>query len=135
MSQIELGTSKGQLVALAFGQANVSASQSDVQLVGNQGDGYTMPWAGEIVGISYGLSAAASAGQLTVGPTIDGTEQTDPKLTITTGASGYDLAARGTARFAAGARIGAEITTNSGWNGTTAELDVAVWVIQNIEGI
>jgi len=135
MSQIELGTSKGQLVALAFGQANVSASQSDVQLVGNQGDGYTMPWAGEIVGISYGLSGAASAGQLTVGPTIDGTEQTDPKLTITTGTSGYDLATRGTARFAAGARIGAEITTNSGWNGTTAELDVAVWVIQTIEGI
>ncbi len=64
--QIELGMSKGQLVALQFGQVNVAASQSDVQLTGagvsGAADGYVVPFNGQILAVTYALSAAATAG-------------------------------------------------------------------------
>lgn len=141
--QITRELAKGQVVALTFMQDNVAASQTDVQLfvaevaaaAGNAVDGITMPWAGEIIGISYNLSAAATAGTLAIGPTIDGTEATDPVLAVTTGTSGSDTAKRGTTRFAAGAKIGAEITTNGSWDGTTADLVATVWVAVELSGI
>lgn len=134
---------KGQLVPLLFLQDNVAASQTDVQLpivevaaaAGNACDGYSMPFPGCIVGISYQLSAAATAGTLTIGPTVGGTEKTDPTLSITTGTSGYDRAPRELSRFAAGDLIGAEITTNGAWDGTTADLAVVVWVLLYLDGI
>jgi hypothetical protein len=102
---------------------------------GNACDGYTMPFPGEIVAISYQLSAAGSAGTLSIGPTINGTEKADPTLAVTTGVAGYDRASRGTSRFAAGDVIGAEITTDGSWNGTTSDLAVVVWAILQMEGI
>lgn len=142
---IERITSRGQLVALTFGQADLAASQTDVQLsttaVDNaaddqlQADGYAMPFDGEIVAITAYLTAAGSAGSLTVGPTVGGTEKTDPTLAITTATVARDSAPRGTAPFVAGDVIGAEITTSGTWNGTTADLQVVVWVILYIEGI
>lgn len=143
--QIERITARGQMVALQFHQADVAASQTDVQLsvaaVDNAADdqlavdGYVMPFAGEIVAVSARLSAAGSAGSLTVGATVGGTEKTDPTLSITTAQSAYDTALRGTAPFAAGDLIGAEITTDGSWNGTTADLTVTVWVLLTLEGI
>ncbi len=143
MPQIERIISRGQLLELTFMQDAVAASQSDVQLLvaevtsaaNNAVDGYVMPWAGEIVAISARLSAAATAGSLTVGPTIGGTEKTDPTLSITTAQSAYDTAPRGTTQFAAGDLIGAEITTAAGWDATTADLAVSVFVIVYIDGI
>ena len=44
----------------------------------------------------------ASAGSLTIGPTIGGTECADPTLTVTTGVTGSDTCNRGTNLFAAG---------------------------------
>lgn len=131
------------IIALQFMQDNVAASQTDVQLniaevasaATNAVDGVTMPWAGIIVGISYNLSAAGTAGTLSIGPTVNGTEQADPTLAVTTAASGYDLAVRGAATFAAGDRIGAEITTNGSWDGTTSDLGVTVWVMPEVTGI
>lgn len=144
-TQIERTISKGQLVGLVFGQADVAASQTDVQLsvaaVDNASDdqlavdGYVMPFEGEIVGISARLSAAATAGTLTIGPTVNGTEKTDPTLSITTEQSARDTATRGTAAFAAGDLIGAEITTGGTWDGTSADLSVVVWVLLHLEGI
>jgi hypothetical protein len=136
--QIELGMSKGQLVALNFGQANVAASQSNVQLAvadASAGEGYTMPFDGQILAVSYALSAAATAGSLTIGPTINGTEETNPTLSVTTGTGGYDWANRGTATFVAGDKIGAEITTSAAWDATTADLAVVVWVVVDVEGV
>lgn len=141
--QIEKITSKGQLVPILFMQDNVAASQSNVQLTvsevasaaGNAVDGVTMPFAGEIIAISADLSAAGSAGSLTVGATVAGTEGSDPTLSITTETSKSDTCPRGTAQFAAGAVIGAEITTDGSWNGTTADLVVTVWVLLNLDGI
>lgn len=141
--QIERNVSKGQLLALTFMQDAVAASQSNVQLpiaevaagAANAVDGYVMPWAGEIVGISAYLSAAATAGTLTVGPTINGTEAADPTLSITTATSASDVCPRSTAQFAAGAVIGAEITSGGTWDGTTADLGVTVYVLVYLDGI
>jgi hypothetical protein len=132
-----------KLVAVTFMQEAVAASQSNVQLTvaqvdsaaNNAVDGITMPWAGCIVGVSYSLSAAASAGTLTIGPTVDGTEETDPTLSVTTGTSGSDTAKRGVATFDAGAQIGAEITTDGSWNATTADLAVTVWCLVEVTGV
>lgn len=134
-----------QLVPLTFYQDNVAASQSNVQLLvaevasaaANAVDGYAMPWAGTIVGISATLSAAATAGTLTVGPTVAGTEAADPTLSITTAVSATDTALRGAtgATFTAGQVIGAEITTDGSWDATTSDLVVQVWVLLDVTGV
>lgn len=134
---------RGQVVALTFMQDNVAASQSNVQLpiaqvasaAENVIDGYCMPWAGTIIGISAVVSTAATAGTLTVGPTVNGTEASDPTLSITTAASASDTAARGTATFTAGQIIGAEITTDGSWDATSSDLGVTVWVLVDVTGV
>jgi hypothetical protein len=135
---------RAQLVPLTFMQDDVAASQSDVQLTIVQEDdaganqsiaGYVMPWSGTIVGISAALSAAATAGTLTVGATVAGTEAADPTLSITTEVAKSDTAARGVATFAAGDLIGCEITTGGTWDGTSSDLGVVVWVLLDVTGI
>lgn len=141
--QIDRVIAKGQLVPLRFMQDAVAASQTDVQLpvaevnagAGNAINGITMPFDGEIVAVTADLSAAATAGTLTVGPTVGGTEKTDPTLSITTQTTRRDTALRGTARFSAGDLIGAEITTDGSWDGTSADLLVVVYVLLYLEGI
>lgn len=134
-------TSKGQLVPLYFAQDAVAASQTDVQLV-TPGEtttplteGYEMPWAGEVVGVSFTLNAAGSAGVFTIGATINGTEDADTALTVGTDAANYKRVPRGSARFSASDSIGAEISTDGSWNGTTSDLVVIVWVLVYMEGI
>lgn len=140
-TQVERVIAKGQLVAYVFGQDAVAASQTNVQLPvaigeGSQAvSGYTMPFEGEIVAIAADLSAAASAGSLTVGATIGGTEAADPTLSITTETSKSDKALRNTAVFSAGDVLGAEITTDGTWDGTSADLSVTVYVLLHLEGV
>ncbi len=141
--QIGNRLNRWQMVPLVFMQDAVAASQTDVQLpvaevnsgAANACDGYCMPFAGEIIGISAHLSAAATAGTLTIGPTVDGTEKADPTLSITTQTDKSDSARRGTTKFAKNAVIGAEITTGATWDATTADLVVVVWVLLRIEGV
>lgn len=142
--QIERITARGQLVPLTFHQNALAASQTNVQLPlvetsattsSTDNDEYVMPFDGEIVAISAEVSAAATAGSLTIGPTVDGTEAADPTLSITTATEAWDTCPRGTAQFAAGDRIGAEITTSGTWDATTADLAVVVWVLLYVEGI
>jgi hypothetical protein len=141
--QMERIIAKGQLVGLTFMQDAVAASQTDVQLpiaevasaAGNAVTGYTMPFPGSVVGISYALSAAGTTGAFTIGPTIDGTEQTGLTVTVGTTTSGRDTAPRDAHRFSAGAQIGAEITTAAGWDGTTADLGVTVWVLLYLDSV
>lgn len=140
---IERITSRGQLVPLVFMQDAVAASQTDVQLpiaevtsaAANAITGYTMPFDGEIVAITYLLTAAGTTGNFTIGPTIGGTEKTALTQTVGTTTSGRGRVARGTVPFSAGNEIGAEITTAAGWDGTTADLGVVVWVLLYIDGI
>lgn len=140
--RIDKTLSAYQLVPLFFKQDGCAASQTNVQLpiveaagpVALGISGYTMPFAGEIVGISYDLETAATAGSLTIGPTIAGTECSDPTLSVTTGTTGSDTCRRGINAFAANAIIGAEITTSATWDGTN-DLSVVVWVVLKVAGI
>lgn len=140
--QINNTLSRWQLVPLVFMQDGFAASQTNVQLpiaeaagpVANAVTEYCMPFAGEIVAISYNLEAVATAGTATIGPTIAGTECTDPTLSCGTTVSNYDRCPRGTNVFAAGALIGAEVTTSGTWDGTN-DLVVTVWVLLRIDAI
>jgi hypothetical protein len=121
---------------LAFGpfmDVDVAASQTDVQLLlcGTGSDSAVMPVAGWVIGISYTLTAAGSAGTLSVGATIDGTEVAATTLAVGTTTEGYVISgtAAASCRFAAGANIGAEITSDGSWNGTTSDLAVFVFVV------
>ena len=139
--QIDNVLSKYQLVPLVFAEDAVAAAQNDVQLkimdtgTAQLNDSYTMPFAGEVIGIGYNLNAAATVGSLTLGPTIDGTECTDPTLTVTTGTGSSDICRRTTNPFAKDAKIGAEMTSSADWNGTASDLVVVVWVLLKVTGI
>lgn len=136
--QVERIISKGQLVPFKFMQDAVAASQTNVQLEHENAQlvlELAMPFAGEVVGVSYDLSAAGSAGSLAIGPTVDGTEDADGTITITTETSGYKRIPRGKIPFAAGQKLGAELTTDGSWNGTTADLVVVLWVLVHLEDI
>lgn len=143
MPQIERIIARGQLVPLVFMQDAVAASQTDVQLpiaevnagAGNGIVGYIMPFDGEIVSVTYGLTAAGTTGAFTIGPTVGGTERTALTQTVGTTTSGRAKVARGTLPFSAGNEIGAEITTGGTWDGTTADLCVVVWVLLYVDGI
>ena len=120
-----------------FIDADVAASQTNAQLVlvGVANDGIVMPAAGWVVGILGTLDAAGSAGTLTVGPTIDGTEQADLTQTITTQTEFREVMSPedGAPRFAAGQQIGVEITSDGSWNGTTS--DLAAFVLVQLEDV
>jgi hypothetical protein len=142
--QVERIIAKGQIFPLVFMQDDVAASQTDVQLTIVQEDdaaanqsinGVIMPFAGSIVGISWKLSAAGTAGVFTIGPTIGGTEQSSLTQTVGTAASGRAVVPRDSVKFAAGDELGAEITTDGSWDGTSSDLAVWVWVLANVEGI
>lgn len=138
---IERHTSKGQLVPLVFGQDALAASQSNVQLPVAIGEGsqavtgYIAPFSGQVIGLSYLTSAAATTGTLTIGATVGGTENADTTVTVTTGTNGYKRVPRGKMPFAAGAELGAEITTDGTWDATTADLSVVLWVLLALEGV
>lgn len=135
--QITREFSKHQVIPVVFAQANVAADQTDVQLkdASGQVDGVTMPFAGQIVALALDLSAAATAGELTVGVTINGTENATTTQTVTTGTAARVLFDRDAVGFAAGDKIGVEITTNSTWDGLTADLAVNVFAALAVEGI
>jgi hypothetical protein len=141
--QIINSLGKHQLVPLVFAQTAVAASQTAAALYTSEvatplvalNVGYTMPFAGEIIGITLNLDAAATAGTLTVVPTIATTACTDPSAAVTTAVVESDTCKRGTNPFAAEAVIGAKITTSAGWNGTSSDVQVTVWVLLTISGI
>lgn len=142
MPQFEQIAARGQIVPLLFVQDNVAASQTDVQLniqeVASAAallvQGISMPWAGSVVGISVDLSSAATAGQLTVGVTNGGTEAAATTQTITTQTAKTAVFQQGTVTFVAGDKLGVEITTNAGWDATTADLAVIVYVLLDCIG-
>lgn len=118
----------------SFYDADVAASQTDAQLklAGSaSAEGIVMPKAGYVIGLTGTLSAAATAGSLTVGVSIDGTEETTTTQTVTTGqeiSATFDTIGHAI-RFEAGEQVGVEITTSADWDATTADLDAQVWVV------
>ncbi len=140
--QIASVLGKYALVPLCFEQTDLAATQTAAALlpVGATGAsatnvGYTMPFAGEIIGVSINTTAAATAGTLTCVPTLATVVCTDPSIAITTAVVGSDTCNRGTNAFAKNAVIGAKVTTTADWDATGADLEAIVWVILNISGI
>ena len=135
--QITREFAKYQLVTFSFGVANLAADQTDVQIKDATGqvDGISMPFAGELVAISIDTTAAATAGELTVGATKDGTENASTTQTITTATAATQAFPRGTATFSAGDKIGVEISTTAAWDATTADLSVTLLCALAVAGI
>lgn len=135
--QITREFSKHQVVPFVFGVANLAADQTDVQIPDATGQvtGVTMAFPGRVLGFTVDTSAAASAGQLTVGVTINGTEVAATTQTITTATSTRVIFGRDTVKFSAGDKLGVEITTNSTWNGLTADLSATVLAALAVEGV
>lgn len=142
--QFERIAAKGQIVPLLFMENAMAASQTDAQMSlvetaatsgTTDNDEYTMPWPGEVVAISFEASAAGTAGSATLGASINGTEDADTTLTVTTATSGYKRVPRGKAKFSAGAKIGLELTTGATWAPVTTDFAVQVWVLLHVEGI
>lgn len=131
----ELG--RYQLVTYTFFQANVSASQTAVALKEgtNQVTGLTMPFAGEVLAVTANLSAAGTAGTLSVSATVGGTADADTAVAITTETAKATTVLRGRTSFNAGDLLGAKITTSGTWDGTTADLVVTVLVALTLDGI
>lgn len=132
--------SRWQLVCHSFGQDALAANQSDVQLpvaVGESSqavDSYVAPWYGELVAIAYTLSAAGTAGVFTIGATVNGTENSTTTRTVGTTTEGYKTFAKGTAKVVPGDNVGAEITTDGSWDGTSADLSVQVYALYRMDG-
>lgn len=141
MTQITRDTSRGQLVPFVFGQDAVAASQTDVQLPamsaeeGGTVDGYTIPFDYDVIAVSATLSAAGSAGTLAVGATVGGAELAASTLTVTTQTDASKRIPRNSARGNAGTRLGCELTTDSNWDGTTADLLVTIYCIVYLDGV
>lgn len=135
--QITREFAKYQLIPVHFAQANVAASQTNVQLKDSSGqvEGLSMPFAGEVLSIAIDLSAAATAGSLTVGVTNGGTENATTTQTITTAAAKTAIFPRGTMTFVAGDKLGVEITSSGTWDATTADMSVTVLVALAVEGV
>lgn len=135
--QITREFAKYQLVTLSFGVANLAADQTDVQIKDATGqvEGISMPFAGEVVAIVVDTTAAATAGELTVGATKGGTEVEATTQTITTATAATKAFPRGTATFSAGDKLGVEISTAATWDATTADLSVQLLVALAVEGI
>ena len=135
--QITRELAKGQMVCQNFFQANVTASQTDVRLndASNQVTNVTVPFNGELCAIVSDLSAAATVGTLTVNLFVNGTKNANFVTTITTLAAGMVKIPREKVLLRSGDKVGIGITTNATWNGTTSDLLVSVYILQELDGI
>ncbi len=141
MPRISREISKYPVVPLMFTEDALAASQTDAQMAiinatgASSSDEYVFPFAGEVIGISVRTTAAATTGTATFGATINGTEDADTTITVATEQTKYKAVPRGSAKFAAGDRIGCELTTGGTWDGTSADAVVTVLVMLTLEGI
>lgn len=138
-TRVERIIAKGQLVPLTFGINDLAVSQTDVQIphfTGNT-NGVVMPFAGEIIAVSYNLSANKTAGVLSIGPTVGGTERSVNTITAANSVNGArKVVRRLSSTFSAGAEIGVEVTTDASFAaGANPDLSVTVWVLLSVEGI
>ena len=140
--QIKGYIAKGQVVPLHFMEAAVAASQTNAQMVlvdvgtsPSLTDGIIVPFAGAVIGLSWFKNAAGTAGSLTIGASIDGTEVAATTQTVSTAESGYDAFKRDVAKFEEGAELGVEITTDGSWAPVDADLSVFLWVLFELKGV
>lgn len=114
-----------------FKQHNVTASQSAVALSTGLSTGeltfYVAPRAGELVGCSWGLSAASTHTLGTVQFTVNGTA-VGSVFNIDTGATAAVVDQATAISFNEGDKIGCKVTTDASWLPVTDDLAVTALV-------
>lgn len=117
---------------LTFFQNNVAASQSGVVLDAGLGaiSEHVMSLTGHIIAASIFSNDERTAGELSVSPTIDGTELDDELVLDATDTeeATIEIEKSLSSFFLSGQRIGAKITTDSSWAPTTADIIVSIMV-------
>lgn len=128
------------LVALHFAYVDMPAGATTdlypVDGAGGLGANPTipMPWGGHVVGMSYRMTDAATAGTFNLRATVNGSNVWAPFGAIASPASGSASQALGTDTFAAGDTIGVHCVTSAGYLPTTRDFAVIVWVALNYLG-
>lgn len=120
------------VVPLQFAKTDFAASQTDaaIAVAGSTVTGYTALFDGWIVGIAVKLSAAITAGNLTVDATIGGTGRAidmDIDTALTTGF--WRKFAVGDHPFSAGSVLGASFTSDADLAPTTADAIITLYVM------
>lgn len=120
------------LFPLLFTRANIAANLSAVALAtADGGDGYTMPFEGDVVGISVRLNASRTNGTLSLsslknGAIPSGGPTNDIDATVTQ--QDHHAIEHGVVSFEAGDRLGIQIDTDSSWAPSTADGTFVLWV-------
>lgn len=123
---------RGALFLSGWGQSNVAASQSAVQL-SRYGVSWQapliLPFAGSVIGLLVGVSTDRTAGSLTIQVYVDGSASGleaaidgDNPLTVD------ETAAAGEYPFEAGEKVTVRITTSADWAPTSADVLVMLEV-------
>lgn len=123
---------RGALFLSGWGQSNVAASQSAVQL-SRYGVGWQapliLPFGASVIGLLVGMSTARTAGSLTVQVYVDGSASGlevvidgDNPLTV------EETAVAGEYSFEAGEKVTLRITTSADWTPTSADVLVMIEV-------
>lgn len=142
--QIEDIAAKGQLVQFSFAEHSIANNQVDIEVhVQETANGQylsinevSLPFAGNLVAMTVNLSGSATTGQATFAPTINGTKIASQfHQTITTQQAITARFERDTIDLLAGDKIGVKLTTNAGWNGTTLDAYVTLYVLVQMTGI
>lgn len=122
------------LVPFIFGQDALAASQSAVALGSAIGEasqavsGYPMPAKWNVRAIAWATSAAGSAGAASISATKGGTANSGTTMSLGTATQGIKRFRRGKMSGKAGDLLGVKVTTDGSWNGTSADLQVTVYV-------
>lgn len=128
----ELDRLLGPRHALFFYQDNVTASQSGVALSNGLGSvqDYVMPASGFVVGVGVYSNADRTAGQLQLSPRVNGSPLAVVGQLDAVNVNTHVIWAPRSLLyyFAAGSRVGLEITTDASWAPITADINASVYV-------
>lgn len=118
------------VTSFSFLITNPSAGLTNAEVVsaaGVAGSYHTLPTACTVVGIAWQFTGAHTTGTAVFRARKNGTaENSLSHNTGTTETSGYTAGSGGS--FSAGDTLGADITTDVSWNGTTGTARVDIWV-------
>lgn len=142
--QIEDIAAKGQLIQVSFAEHSVANNQTDAEMhVQETANGQrlgiarvSLPFAANLVAMTVDLSGAATTGQAVFAPTINGTKiDSGYHQTITTQQQVVIKFERDAIDLLPGDKIGVKLTTNNGWDGTTLDGYVTLYLLAQMTGI
>lgn len=147
VAQTNIGSTK-QLVPITFNYFDLPANVTNgtIPILSTpaaagtlQNFEFAMPWPGSVVGVTGRLSAAPSAGTLTLQPRINGsltpfTAQKHVNSSDIRSFAATQPAQQASNGFAAGDNVGLSYTSTSDLSATTIDMTFQVWVLlENVE--